>query len=174
MANEPATPKTPSTNIRLERTYPTSAQEVWRLWTTSDGIESWWAPDGFTVEVRKLELRPGGELVYAMTATGPDQVEFMKGAGMPLTTEARKTFTEMTQPTRIAYRSLIDFVPGVDPYQELTVVDLTPSGDSVRVVMTMEPLHDEVWTQRLVTGRENELDNLARVIDRQHAGMKRP
>ena len=40
--------------------------------------------------------------------------------------------------------------------------------------MTMEPLHDEVWTQRLVTGRENELDNLARVIDRQHAGMKRP
>jgi len=80
----------------------------------------------------------------------------------------------LTQPTRIAYRSLIDFVPGVDPYQELTVVDLTPSGDSVRVVMTMEPLHDEVWTQRLVMGRENELNNLARVIDRQHAGMKRP
>ena len=127
MANEAGTPKTRSTNIRLERTYPTSAQEVWRLWTTSDGIESWWAPDGFTVEVRKLELRPGGELVYAMTATGPEQVEFMKGAGMPLTTEARKTFTEMTQPTRIAYRSLIDFVPGVDPYHELTVVDLTPS-----------------------------------------------
>jgi len=83
-------------------------------------------------------------------------------------------YDQMTPEQQDAYRSLIDFVPGVDPYQELTVVDLTPSGDSVRVVMTMEPLHDEVWTQRLVTGRENELDNLARVIDRQHAGMKRP
>ena len=159
--------------IRIERTYPTSAEEVWRLWTTSDGIESWWAPDGFKCEVRKLDLRPGGELVYAFTATGPEQVEFMKGAGMPLTTEARKTFTELTQPTRLAYRSLIDFVPGLDPYQELTIVDLTPSGDSVRVVMTMEPLHEDVWTQRLMMGRENELDNLAKLIDRKHASAKR-
>ena len=80
----------------------------------------------------------------------------------------------MKPPTRIAYQSLVDFVPGVEPYQQLTVVDLTSSGGGVRVVMTMEPLHDEVWTQRLVMGRENELNNLARVIDRQHAGMKRP
>src|SRR2546427_3767181 len=158
---------------RIERNYHASANEVWDLWTTRKGIESWWAPDGFKVEVRKLDLRPGGELIYAMTATGPEQIEFMKGAGMPLTTESRKTFTEVLPPKRIAYRSLIDFVPGVEPYQELTVVDLTPSGDSVRVVMTTEPLHDEVWTQRLVMGRENELDNLARVIDRQHTGMKR-
>jgi hypothetical protein len=93
---------------------------------------------------------------------------------LPLTTEAHKTFTEVLPPQRIAYRSLIDFVPGVDPYQELTVVDLTPSGDGVAVVMTMEPLHDELWTQRLVMGRENELDNLARVIDRKHAGTRRP
>jgi uncharacterized protein YndB with AHSA1/START domain len=159
--------------IRIERTYPTSAEEVWRLWTTSDGLESWWAPDGFTCDVRKLDLRVGGELVYAFTATGPDQVEFMKGAGLPLTTEARKTFTEVLRPQRIAYQSLIDFVPGVDPYQELTVVDLTPSGDSVAVVMTMEPLHDELWTQRLVMGRENELDNLAKVIDQRNVAVKR-
>ena len=31
--------------------------------------------------------------------------------------------------------------------------------------MTVERLHDEVWTQRLVAGRENELDNLAAVVD---------
>ena len=164
---------TNSNMIRIERTYATSAEQVWRLWTTSDGIESWWAPDGFKCEVRKLDLRVGGDLVYALTATGPQQVEFMKGAGMPLTTEAQKTFTELLPAKRIGYRSLIDFVPGVDPYQELTVVDLTPSGDTVRVVMTMEPLHDEVWTQRLVMGRENELDNLAKVIERRHAGVKR-
>src|SRR5207245_9602091 len=165
MANEPATPKTPSTNIRIERTYPTSAEKVWDLWTTSKGIESWWAPDGFKVEVRKLDLWPGGELIYAMTATGPEQVEFMKQAGMPLTTESRKTFTELVPSKRIAYLSLADFIPGVKPYEFLTVVDLQSSADGVRAVMTVDAMHDDEWTQRLVMGRENELDNLAKGIE---------
>jgi len=162
---------TASNKVRIERIYPTSAEQVWRLWTTSKGIESWWAPDGFKVEVQKLDLRTGGELVYAMTATGPEQVEFMNKAGIPLTTESRKTFTELTPLKRIAYQSLADFIPGVEPYEFLTVVDLHSSGDSVRVLMTVDPMHDEVWTERLVMGRENELDNLAKVIDRNRAGV---
>ena len=32
--------------------------------------------------------------------------------------------------------------------------------------MTMQPLHDETWTERLVAGRSNELDNLAKVLAR--------
>jgi uncharacterized protein YndB with AHSA1/START domain len=150
--------------IAIERTYPASAAEVWRLWTTKDGIESWWAPDGFTVEVQKLELRPGGELLYTMTATGPAQIEFMQSAGMPLTTSSRKTFTEVVEGTRLAYDSTIDFVPGMAPYEHATVVDFTETEDGVHVVMTVDPLHDEEWTQRLVAGRENELDNLAKVL----------
>lgn len=169
MANEPASPKPTSTKIRIERLYPASAEEVWELWTTSEGIESWWAPDGFRVEISTLDLRPGGALVYTMTATGPEQVEFMRGAGMPLTTESRKRFTEVRAATRLAYQSLADFIPGVAPYEFLTVVDLQASGDGVRVVMTVDPMHDEVWTQRLVAGRENELDNLGKVIERKHA-----
>ena len=30
--------------------------------------------------------------------------------------------------------------------------------------MEIEPLHDEVWTERLEAGRANELDNLARLL----------
>ena len=155
--------------IRLERTYDTSAATIWELWTTAEGIESWWAPDGYVTEVQKLDLRPGGELVYTMTATAPEAVEFMNNAGMPLTTESRKTFTEISEPTRLAYNSLVDFVPDKEPYEHLTEVDLTPAGDGVRVVMTVEPLHDEVWTERLVGGRSNELDNLAAVIAERNA-----
>jgi polyhydroxybutyrate depolymerase len=125
-----------------------------------------WAPDGFVTEVRELDLWPGGELVYAMTATAPETVEFMNNAGMPLTTESRKTFTEVSEPTRLAYHSLIDFVHDKEPYEHLTVVELTPAGDGVSVVMTVEPLHDQVWTERLVAGGSNELDNLATVVKR--------
>jgi uncharacterized protein YndB with AHSA1/START domain len=154
-------------SARLERTYDAPAQTVWELWTTPAGIEAWWSPDGFVTEVRTLDLRPGGELVHAMTATAPEQVAFMENAGMPLTNVARKTFTEVSPPTRLAYRSLIDFVPDREPYEHLTVVDLEPLGDDrVKVVMTVEPLHDATWTERLLAGRENELDNLAAAIDR--------
>lgn len=159
-------PKHDRGTTNLERTYPTSPEELWELWTTPAGIESWWAPDGFTVEVLKLDLRLGGELVYTMTATAPEQVEFIQNAGMPLVTASRKTFTEIAAPTRIAYSSLADFIPGVEPYEFLTVVDLNPTESGVTVVMTVDAMHDEVWTQRLLAGRANELDNLAAVVER--------
>jgi hypothetical protein len=30
--------------------------------------------------------------------------------------------------------------------------------------MECEPLHDQVWTERLLAGRANELDNLERLL----------
>jgi len=88
----------------------------------------------------------------------------MQDAGMPLTTVSRKTFTEVAAPERLAYLSLVDFVPGTEPYEHLTTVELVPDGDGVRVTMTVDPMHDEVWTERLLAGRADELDKLARVL----------
>ncbi|MGV9722057.1 SRPBCC family protein [Nocardia beijingensis] len=153
-----------SEQIRIERDYPATAQAIWELWTTPAGIEKWWAPDGFTVRVDQLDLRPGGELVYTMTATAPEQIEFMRSAGMPLSTESRKTFTEIDGPDRLAYTSLADFIPGVEPYEFLTTVELEPTDAGVRVVMTVDAMHDDVWTQRLTQGRENELANLGAIV----------
>lgn len=147
-------------NTTIERFVPAPPARVWELWTTSDGIAQWWAPEGFRTDVSTLDLRPDGELVYTMTAVAPAQVAFMEQNGMPLATQSRKRFTEVDEPSRLAYRSLIDFVPDHEAYEQLTVVDLEPVDGGTRVVMSMEPLHDQVWTERLVTGRANELDNL--------------
>lgn len=151
---------------RLERTYDASPEMIWELWTTAAGIEEWWAPDGFENQVSELELRPGGQLIYMMTATAPEQIEFMNNAGMPLSTRSRKTFTEVSPPTRLAYLSLIDFVPDHEPYDHLTVVEISPAGDRTKVVTTVDPMHDETWTQRILAGRNNELDNLEAAIAR--------
>lgn len=148
----------------IEHVYDSDAATIWRLWTTPEGIESWWAPDGFEVDVQTLELRPGGVLVYTMTATAPEQVEFMQSAGLPLTTESRKRFTEVAEPTRLAYSSLADFIPGVEPYEFMTTVDIEPVDDGVRVTMAVDAMHDDVWTERLLAGRRNELENLARAL----------
>jgi uncharacterized protein YndB with AHSA1/START domain len=138
---------------------------VWELWTTKEGIESWGGPDGFAVTVRKLDLRPLGELHYAMTAVAAPPIEFMKQANMPLTTEARITFTEVTPPRRLVYKHLADFIPGVAPDDVDYVVELEPSANGTRLILTLDALHDEVWTQRAVMGSESELGKLAAVLE---------
>ena len=150
--------------ITMERTFNASLADVWDLWTTAEGLESWWGPEGFSTKVRKLDLRAGGELVYAMTATDPQTVEFMKKAGMPLTTEGRITYTEIVPQQRLGYIHLTDFIPGVAPYDVSTVVEFRFEAQSVRMVLTFDPMHDEQWTEQAVMGWESQLQKLAKII----------
>jgi len=146
--------------LTLERTFKTSLEEVWELWTTRDGIESWWGPEGFSVAVSELDLRPGGELVYAMSATEPEQMAYMTKAGMPLVTKHRLTYTEVNPVRRLAYKYMVDFIPGVVPYEVDTVIELHEVKDGVRMVLTFDRMHDDVWTRLAVMGRESELGRL--------------
>jgi uncharacterized protein YndB with AHSA1/START domain len=151
---------------RLERTYDAPAELIWELWTTAAGLQEWFAPDGFESRVSGLELRPGGQLRFTMTATSPEQVAFMRSTGNPLSVELCKTLTEVAPPARLAYLSLIDFIPDQEPYEHLTTIDIEPAGDRTSVVMTIDPLHDETWTQGYLAHRGNELDNLEAAIRR--------
>lgn len=152
--------------ITLERTYEGTLDDVWALWTTREGIEAWWGPDGFTVLVEALEVRPGGTLRYAMTATGAPQIDFMKRAGMPLTTHTVVRFAEVDQPRRLRFVTIADFVPGVAPYEATTVVDLSAQGSQVRLVLTLDAMHDEEWTKRATMGWESQLGRLASALRR--------
>jgi uncharacterized protein YndB with AHSA1/START domain len=156
--------------ISLERVYHADVQDVWDLWTTKEGIESWWGPGGFAVTVRKLDLRPGGELLYAMTAIDPPQVEFMQKAGMPLSHDARITFTEIVPRRRLAYVHLADFIPGVDPYDVATVVELHPTERGVRMVLNFDAMHDDEWTRRATMGWESELGKLEALLSARVSG----
>jgi len=155
--------------IKIERTFNAAIEDVWTLWTTVDGIESWWGPDGFQVKVRKLELRPGGALHYDMIAVGPDQIAYMKKAGMPVSSPTRATFTDITPYTRLAFDHVVDFVPGVEPYDTATVVELAARGADTQLTLTVEAMHDEQWTHMAVMGWENELGKLAQALAKKSA-----
>jgi hypothetical protein len=88
----------------------------------------------------------------------------MKNAGMPLSTQSRKTFAEIDAPNHLAYSTLADFIPDVEPYHFMTTVDLQPTEGGTAVTMIVDELHDDVWTERLLAGRSNELDKLAAVV----------
>jgi len=43
-------------------------------------------------------------------------------------------------------------------------VDFFAEGGNVRMVLTLDPMHSDEWTQRSVMGMESQLGKLARVI----------
>ena len=150
--------------LTLERTFQASIDDVWELWTTKEGIESWWGPEGFSVVVRDLDLRPGHGLAYTMSATAPEMIDYMMKAGMPVSNEHSLRYTEVDPPWRLAYMEKVDFIPGVETYEVETVIELEQVGDAVRMVLTFESMHDDHWTKLAVMGREGELDRLAKLL----------
>ncbi len=143
--------------IRFERTYEGPVDDLWDLCTTKDGFESWWGPEGFRVEVSKLEPRVGGELVYDMIAAGREEIAYMERQGMPLSHATRGHFVELEPKRRLRLRHSIDFLPGVEPYDNDMLVELIPEGVNVRMVVEIEPHRDEHWTRSSAQGFESQL-----------------
>ncbi len=156
--------------IKLQRVFRAPLELVWELWTTAEGIESWWGPPGFEVKVQHLELRAGGALEYVMTAVGAEQVAFMKQANMPLSMTLKARYTEVQPKTLAVWQNLADFIPGVEPYEAETRLALEARGkDSVLVTLDLEAMHNEFQTQMAVQGWESELGKLADLIEKRRA-----
>jgi uncharacterized protein YndB with AHSA1/START domain len=151
--------------VTIERTFAgATVEEVWEMWMTKNGMESWWGPDGFTVKVHTLDARPGGTLAYAMTASEPAQAEFMKKAGMPITTENRGRYTIVEPPRRLAFTQLADFIPGVEPYDIATTVDFNQIAGGVQLIVNIDRMHDAMWTEMAVKGWEMQLGRLDKAL----------
>src|SRR5262245_3772603 len=97
----PAATDAPQAKVVVERTYRAPIEDLWDLWTTKEGFESWWGPEGFRVEVHAIEARAGGALVYDMIAGTPDAIAAMKRMGQPLSHHTRGRFGEFKPLSRL-------------------------------------------------------------------------
>lgn len=131
----------------IERSYRTRVEELWRLWTTKEGFESWWGSEGSRVEVHTIEAREGGTLHYDMIAVAPAQIAEMNHLGMAASNSVRARFQEFRPYQRLVLTHTIDLVPGMKPYEQTIAVDFFPDGDTVRMVTTIELMHNEEFTR---------------------------
>lgn len=153
-------------NVVLERTYRATLDEVWDLWTTRDGFTAWWGPQGFRVEVHELDARVGGSLRYDMIADAPEVIAEMKKVGAPLSHSTRGVFSELVPRRKLTLTHVIDFLPGVKPYDSTMTVELTASGPEVRMVVTLSPMHDAQTSQMQKEGFASQLTKLDRRFTR--------
>lgn len=148
----------------IERIFKATPERMWALWTTKEGVESWWGPEGFTTKVHKLDLRPGGSFDYDMTATAPEQVEAMKALGMPLTSRSRSVYVVTLKPRRLVLRTRIDFVPHVEPYEITHEVDFVKVRGGTKVLFTSTKMHSAEWGELARQGQISQFDKLAKLV----------
>jgi uncharacterized protein YndB with AHSA1/START domain len=146
--------------ITIERTYRAEIEDVWALWTTKEGFESWWGPQGFRVEVAELDARVGGTLRYEMIADSAEMVAAMKQMGQPISHGVRSTFTQLQPRARLELTNVIDFLPGVATYESHIAVDFSATGGKVRMLVTLDAMHSEEFTKMQKDGFTSQLTKL--------------
>jgi uncharacterized protein YndB with AHSA1/START domain len=147
----------------VERTYTADLEALWALWTTKDGFQSWWGPEGFRADVHVLDARLNGALHYDMVAATPEMVATMERMGQPSSTPCRGAFTGFEPHQRLVLTQVIDFLPGVAPYDSVIEVDFLPQGDGrVRMVVTLSRMHDAQFTNMQRMGFASQLTKLDR------------
>ena len=77
--------------IRMTRSFNTSRERVWAMWTQAEHLKQWWGPEGWTLPVCELDFRVGGIWFYCMV--GPDD----------MTSCGRTTYLEIDAPRRLAH-----------------------------------------------------------------------
>lgn len=143
--------------IRFERVYDASIEDVWALWTTKEGLEEWFAPEGMRVEVTALQLRVGGAFHYVMTAVGAEQVVYLANLDMRQTARVSGRLVEMVRHRRLRICFDMDFVPGVERYPYDMLVEMSVEAGRVRMVLTADRHPDPEITSGAILGLTSQL-----------------
>lgn len=86
--------------ITLTRTIDAPVGRVWQAWVDETQVQKWWAPDGFTNPVCKVDARVGGELNIVMQAG--DNMGPMSGMKAPM----KGVFTEIAENKKLVFTNV--------------------------------------------------------------------
>lgn len=107
--------------VAHERRVDAAPELAWKAWTQPDLFARWFGPDGFTITVQEMDVRPGGRSRFLMH--GPDGTDY---------------------PNRIVYRTVetakrLDYLHGGDidddPSAFEVEVTFVPDGDGTLIRM---------------------------------------
>ena len=60
--------------VVLTHLYDAPPEVVFSLWTTGEDLVKWWGPEGFSLTIHEIEVRPGGR--WRFTMHGPDGTDY--------------------------------------------------------------------------------------------------
>ncbi len=119
-----AVASTPDREIVIRRTLDAPRELVFAVWTDPRHLPHWYGPNGFTVTIHEMDLRPGG--VWRLTMQGPDGRDYHN----------KIVFSEVVRPERLVYRHVAE--TGTEPATHQTTVTFAARGDKTDLTLRME------------------------------------
>ncbi len=58
----------------ITRVFDAPRELVFKAWTEPGRLVQWWGPNGFTVTIQEMDVRPGGE--WNLILHGPDGTDY--------------------------------------------------------------------------------------------------
>ena len=77
--------------IVITRVFDAPRELVFDAWTDREAVAQWFGPNGFTMTLREMDVRPDG--VWSFIFHGPDGTDY----------DNKITFTEVDRPERLKY-----------------------------------------------------------------------
>jgi uncharacterized protein YndB with AHSA1/START domain len=57
--------------VVIERSFDAPPDLIWQMWTEPEHFKAWYGPDGATVPVAKMDVRPGGSRLVCLEMDTP-------------------------------------------------------------------------------------------------------
>jgi len=116
-------PDSADREILTTRLFDAPRHLVFEAWTDPKHLARWWGPNGFTLTLRSIDVRPGG--VWRFVMHGPDGVDY----------ENRIVYDEIVRPQRLVYHHAGG--EDVEPVQFQVTVTFEDEGGKTRLTMRM-------------------------------------
>ncbi|MEM9529891.1 MAG: SRPBCC domain-containing protein [Pseudomonadota bacterium] len=125
--------------VTLERTFNAPIDTIWNLWTDPELFKQWYGPNGMSVPVAEMDVKPGGGRKICMEMQRPDGAMQMWFIG---------EYKEVSRPRRLVYtESMCDEagnlispesmgMPPGHPDVTQVIVELSETAGATRMVMT--------------------------------------
>ena len=138
--------------LRIERTFDASAEEVFDAWTSPEVLRRWFHSDrDWNTPTAEVELRIGGKVRVAMRE--PDRTEHAMGG----------EYTEIDRPRRLAMTWTFDDWP---EKQQMVELEITERDGRTTVVLINSGIDTEQHRGDQQWGWSGCLDQLERALQR--------
>jgi uncharacterized protein YndB with AHSA1/START domain len=114
-----STTTTSDREIVITRVFDAPRELVFKAWTDREAIGKWFGPNGFSLTIHEMDVRPGG--LWRFIMHGPDGTDY----------DDRVEYIEIAEPERLVYNHGSD----EEPNQFRTTITFEEQGGKTRLTM---------------------------------------
>jgi uncharacterized protein YndB with AHSA1/START domain len=154
--------------LTATRWFPVSLDRVWAQCTSKEGLESWWSPEDLRTTVKRIDPRPGGDLVlslrYVPAMLGHKHEEAFRAAGVPIGFVLRGRFAEFVKHRRLTLALTLTLDRAGAGIETCTELEFRVETGGTRVQLLVRGTNERHMVTLGNPNLEGQLDRLGRSL----------